>query len=424
MTFLKVVQPDALRAQPRYVTTAADVTFGPGFYEEEHDGTQAFRWMGDRGRLTFVPGPEVRYLEFWAFSEFHDLSQRLETSLGGGPAELTHGWSPMSLVVPAGIDQVELRANKTFPSGYYPADSRTLGVRIRGPRLHEDAERHAAVDRQFRNSVQNLHETLEGRTSLLSTPASLGIDMYGVCNVKPPCVYCEWDYNKELEGAHVTTPFSLETLRQWGPFFDNTVSLVNCSIGEPFMMKNIDDLLDVFGHTGKVLEMTTNGQILTERNIQKLLGRPILLYISLDAATPLTYSRLRNDAFERILVNLRRLVAAKGGRAGFPRVHLVFMPMRCNVHELEDFVRLCADIGVDRMILRPLNFSPATSLDWERAGYRFEYQKELLPFEELVRVSGRAARLARQLGRGSIRPDGFRRDDAGAVPGGVRPRRR
>ena len=50
------------------------------------------------------------------------------------------------------------------------------------------------------------------------------------------------------------------------------------------------------------------------------------------------------------------------------------------------------------MILRPLNNSPSVSLDFDRAGYRFEYQKELLPFDELVRVSGRAAQLCQDYG--------------------------
>jgi hypothetical protein len=144
--------------------------------------------------------------------------------------------------------------------------------------------------------------------------------------------------------------------------------------------------------------MTTNGQILTERNIQKLIDRHIDLYISLDAATPLTYSRLRNDTFDKIVRNLRRLIAAKGGRGRLPHVFLVFMPMRCNVDELDDFVRLCAELQVDRMVLRPLNVSPSSLLDWERGGYRFSYQDELLPFDQLVRVSGRATRLARDLG--------------------------
>ena len=164
------------------------------------------------------------------------------------------------------------------------------------------------------------------------------------------------------------------------------------------MMKPIDDLLDAFGDTGKVLEMTTNGQILTERNIQKLLGRPIDLYVSLDAATPVTYARLRNDTFEKILRNLRRLIEAKGGPGKLPRIHLVFMPMRCNVHELDAFVQLCADLRVDRMVLRPLNYSPSSALATDRAGYHYDYQQELLPFDELVTVSARAARLARKLG--------------------------
>jgi hypothetical protein len=144
--------------------------------------------------------------------------------------------------------------------------------------------------------------------------------------------------------------------------------------------------------------MTTNGQILTERNIQKLLGRRVYLYVSLDAATRETYARLRNDTFDNILRNLRRLITAKGGPGQLPHVYVVFMPMRANVHELEAFVRLSADLAVDKLVLRPLNYSDSIDLDWKRAGYHFQYQRELLPFSELVRVSGRAAELCARLG--------------------------
>ena len=33
-------------------------------------------------------------------------------------------------------------------------------------------------------------------------------------------------------------------------------------------MKNFDELLDTFGRSGKFVEITTNGQILTDRNIE------------------------------------------------------------------------------------------------------------------------------------------------------------
>jgi pyruvate-formate lyase-activating enzyme len=386
---------------PPYLATSVGAAFGTGFHDEERGGPDTFRWMGQEAVLTFPSSGVERYLEMRVFSEFHDLSQHLTVEASGtrvfeGP--IVHGWSAISVPVPEGWREVVLRLSRIFPAEHHPGDPRTLGIRVQAPRVHEDPVRHAAIRAQQDNAVANVRDLRAGRVRLQSTPPTLGIDLHGSCNVKPPCVYCEWDHSKALEGDMAEVPFTLDTLREMGPFFDQAGSLVNCSIGEPFMMRSFDDLLDAFGNGGKLLEMTTNGQILTERNVQKLLGRPIDLYVSLDAATPLTYSRLRNDMFERILVNLRRLVAAKGGRSGLPRLHLVFMPMKCNVHELDDFVALCADIGADRLVLRPLNYSDSIDLEWERAGYRYVYKDELLPLPTLVQVSARAAELCRALG--------------------------
>ena len=377
-----------------------DVTFVDGFYDEEREGAERFRWMQPQGVVALAPSPEDQFLEFWVCSEFSDLSQQLTVSAGAcqRAVPLVAGWMPMSVPVPSGVASVALEVNKPFPAEYYPADRRRLAVRVRAMHLHTDADRHAAVGRQHENARLNQQELLDGQTALASTPPSLGIDLHGVCNVKPPCVYCEWDFSKELEGDRAAVPFTRATLDEWGAFFDNSTTLINCSIGEPFMMRNLDELLDIFRRTGKTLQMTTNGQILTDRNIQRLLGLPIDLYVSLDAATPETYAKLRNNTFDRLVTNLRRLIATKGGRGRLPYVHLVFMPMRCNIHELEAFVRLAAELNADRLVLRPLNFSEGVVLDWTRNGYHFEYQKELLPFDELVRASGRAFRLCRDLG--------------------------
>ncbi len=383
-----------------FITTTAPVSFADGFHAEEREGRDAFRWMSTRGRIEFVAAQHDRFLELEAFTQFGDLSQALTARAGGRTQtrELVHGWWRISLDVPAGADHAVLEANKLFPKAYYPLDTRELSLRVRRLRLHSDAARHEAIERQWRNAVLNTREMLEGRAQLSSTPPSLGIDLHGACNVKPPCVYCEWDFAKEEEGRNVDRPFTAETLREWGPFFENSGKLVNCSIGEPFMMKPIDDILDVLGDEGKTLEMSTNGQILTDKNIEKLLGRDIHLYVSLDAATPETYRKLRNDTFERILANLRRLLKARTGHSDLPKVFLVFMPMKVNVHELDDFVRLVADLGADKLILRPLNAAPGNNLDWVRDGYHFKYDEQILPFGDLVRVSGRARELCRRLG--------------------------
>jgi MoaA/NifB/PqqE/SkfB family radical SAM enzyme len=386
---------------PPFLSAATPVTYGPGFHDEELAEGFAFRWMALAGRIEFEPSPTRRFLELWVRSQFLDLSQRLVLSVDGqGPLdhELVRGWSPISVPVPAGARSARLAANKAFPRAFHPADPRDLAVQARGALLHADAARHDHIRRQHANAVVNARETLEGRTALSSTPPKLGIDIQGACNVKPPCVYCNWDLAKAREEDRVDLPFTRDTLREWGDFFENSSELVNCSIGEPFMGKNLDELLDAFGERGKVLEMATNGQILTEGNVRRLLGRNVHLYVSLDAATAETYARLRNARFTLVLDNVRRLVAAKGGPGHLPLVYLVFMPMRANAHEADAFVRLCAELKVDRMVLRPLNASEGNDLNWDRAGYRFEYRKELLPWAELVRISGRVAELCRRLG--------------------------
>ncbi len=396
--------PTAVQPQPRspkYLQTESPIGFGEGFWAEEREEQRFYRWMGLEGTLEIEPRPEESYVELFVFSEFFDLSQEVTAESGSTSrtVPVSHGWHQLSFAVPAGADSLTLRCNKLFPPAYYPEDGRELSIRVSAQRHHSDPKRHEMLVKQHDNRVLNNREMMEGKTVLESTPAALGIDLHGVCNIKPPCVYCDWDVSKEAEGDKVDEPFTMETLQEFGPFYDNSASLVNCSIGEPFMMKHLNELLDEFGDSGKELEITTNGQILTEKNIQKLLGRQIELYISLDAATPETYAKLRNDKLDTILVNLRRLIEAKGGREGYPKVNLVFMPMKCNVHETDAFVRLCADLGVDKLILRPLNYMEGSPLDWERAGHHFIYDQELLDFDHLIHVSGRVAELCKKLGQ-------------------------
>jgi MoaA/NifB/PqqE/SkfB family radical SAM enzyme len=382
------------------VSPGGGVAWGPGFHGPEEEAGLPFRWMSARGELRWGPSGEPGFLELEVFAPARDLSQVLTLEAGGATARfaLVHGWSSLSFEVPADAASVGLRVSHVLSASHHPGDPRTLGLRVRTPRLHRDAARHRAVAASAANAERNTREMLAGRTELESTPVSLGIDIHGACNINPPCVYCDWDASKSLEGENVTRPFTVETLRGYGPFFEQVSQLVNCSIGEPFMKRDLPDILALADDHGSFLEMSTNGQILTEPQLAALLGRRIHLYVSLDAATAETYSRLRNARFDSVVKNVRRIVEAKGGRGHYPLVYLVFMPVRANLHELEAFVRLCADLEVDQLVLRPLNADSELDLRWDRGGYSFRYQDELVPLEERIRISGRAHELCRLLG--------------------------
>jgi MoaA/NifB/PqqE/SkfB family radical SAM enzyme len=384
-------------------TTACDrdeIVFRDGFHEQEYEEGVPFRWMSDHGRLEWRPSSQARFFEIEVCSEVRDLSQALAIEIDGRPSRfaLVHGWSTLPAEIPEGARSAELSVSHVLPADHHPRDSRVLAVRIRRPLLHDDGERYRAVSVAFANTERNQREILSGADRLASTPVNLGVDIHGACNIKPPCVYCEWDSNKRLEGANAERSFTIETLKGYGRFFDQAAQIFNCSIGEPFMKRDLPEIFELINDRGALLELSTNGQILTEEQLHALIGRRIHLYVSIDAASAETYARLRNRRFGSVMTNVRKLVRAKGGRGRFPLVDLIFMPMRANLHELDAFVRLCAELEVDRLVLRPLNAVPELDLDCERAGYVYRYHDELLPLKERIRLSGYAHELCRRNG--------------------------
>lgn len=380
--------------------TARDLRFERGFYPPDLGEGEVVRWMACRGALAFPPAPGPRFLELRVRSPFRDGSQSLTVSRVAASDEvaLAEGWNHVSVGLEPGTERVEIVASRAWTGARREGDPRELAIQVRAPLLHEDGGRHASVAGTHANRVLNHRELLAGQAVLASRPPRLGIDVAGTCNVKPPCVYCEWETSKAREGERAHLAFGAADLEGYGDFFERAEELVNCSIGEPFMIRGVDALLETIGSRGKFLELTVNGQILTDANVARLLGRDVHLYVSLDAATAATYARLRNDTFPRVLANLERLIAAKGGPGRLPLVYLVFMPMRANVHEVDAFVDLCARLRADRLVLRPLNPSPGVSLVWDRGGYHFDYQAEVLPFPELVRISGRVKALCARAG--------------------------
>jgi len=268
--------------------------------------------------------------------------------------------------------------NKTFPRRHHPGDARTLGIRAADLRLHSDAEAHNRFTAFHTNAVNNLDETLSMAVRMVSFPISLGIDLHGMCNMNPPCVYCQWDFSKDLEGDRSRLAVDGDTLRQYGPFFACARTLVNCSIGEPLLNPSLPEILESFRLNNQFFEMATNGLALTPRVVNLLLGKKIFFYISLDAGTPETYARIRNDQFDRIAQNLRLLGPKRKLYGGWPKLYMVFMPMRVNRNDLEPFFRLCREIEADYLVLRPLNVLDQPQPVVRRAGHDFDYQAELL----------------------------------------------
>ncbi|MBK1839398.1 SPASM domain-containing protein [Azospirillum sp. YIM B02556] len=136
--------------------------------------------------------------------------------------------------------------------------------------------------------------------------------------------------------------------------------------------------------------VNTNGIHLSQDACERLLASRLQsLNVSLDAATDVTYRRIRRGAppLDEVLINLRRLSDARGSRRQ-PALLLGFTLMRSNLDELLSFIRLAAGLGFDVVQCRHLE------------AYTADMEAESLWFDQAryAEIWGMAVALAAELG--------------------------
>jgi radical SAM protein with 4Fe4S-binding SPASM domain len=121
--------------------------------------------------------------------------------------------------------------------------------------------------------------------------------------------------------------------------------------GEPTISEHFLDYLARGARLGQEIHLTTNGTRIEREEVADAIARHVQrLQISIDAATPATYERIRFGArwtsLRRGLELLQRKRAELGAQN---RCHLslTFVLMRSNVDELPDFVELAHAVGAD-----------------------------------------------------------------------------
>jgi radical SAM protein with 4Fe4S-binding SPASM domain len=202
-------------------------------------------------------------------------------------------------------------------------------------------------------------------------PRELQVEVTGACNLR--CRMCLVRYAPAVgrrEGALAYEDFlalvdALPELRR--------VTLQG--LGEPLLSPHLADMVRHAAGRGIDVGFNTNGTLLGAATARELVAAGLgWLHVSLDGATSDTYEDVRHGTsfkprpgqFERVVANLRGLVAARAEAGGTrPRIQLVFVAMRRNVAELPALVRLAADIGVDELWVQNLSH---TFTDTDPAG--------------------------------------------------------
>lgn len=236
----------------------------------------------------------------------------------------------------------------------------------------------------------------------MKLPTYVQIEPVGQCNLRCQMCPIQFRHDGPRYGALAFMDFT-----QYTRILDQFIDLRELhlqGLGEPMMHPRFFDMVAYAVAKGIKVTTNTNLTLLNERRAEGCVTSGLhCLHISLDGATAETYERIRARAhFDRVVRNLERLVAARERLGGQnPRIRLVMVIMRQNLHELPDLIRMAHQWAVEQLFVQHLchDFGESSLPSYYRPMRQFIDEQTLLA-EDPQRIEdyfGEARRLAREL---------------------------
>lgn len=191
-------------------------------------------------------------------------------------------------------------------------------------------------------------------------PSQIIVDATEVCNLE--CIHCPHPEFKRSE--HYATRYidvaihhkMVDEVRQHGQGHMQYIRYT--SNGEPLVHPDIYDMLDyAVKNSGVFVTLTTNGTIMNEKRIEKLLGSGLhMVDISIDAFLPETYAEIRRGGdLEITRANVLRLMEIKRRIGATTRIVVSFVEQPQNTGEVADFENYWKQQDADFVIIRRLH---------------------------------------------------------------------
>lgn len=187
-------------------------------------------------------------------------------------------------------------------------------------------------------------------------PRMVQIEPVGECNLA--CRMCAIQYRRDgrPHGPPAFMPFSTFVALLQG-FATATRELHLQGLGEPLMHPDFVRMVRHACARGLTVSTNTNLTLLTEARARALACSGIdTIHVSLDGASRAVYESIRVGAsFAKVRRNLERLVRACAEvPEPRPKLRLVTVLMRRNLHQLADIVRIACDARVPAVFVQHL----------------------------------------------------------------------
>ncbi|WP_420132114.1 radical SAM/SPASM domain-containing protein [Rhodopseudomonas sp.] len=354
-------------------TPRSQISYGAGWYPTEYAEGGSFAWMSTAATLDVSTSGEddIIIVEY----SYPALSSPIpELIVGHRAYQLYPGYN--SLLIPvsevashnSGIASLTLSIERL--AGFYE-DQRALGLKVH--RISVESDPVVINYKKTQAAIAARPEVCD------NTPIVYMIGVTDRCNLR--CVIClkhheqEGDNNKDL--IDLPDP-SLEKLM---PLAYSAQMVLLLGYGEPLLNKQLPEIIDdISAKADNSIEMITNGLLLSPQWIDKILSRNVrVLSISMDAATPDGYERMRGGSYEKVIRNVQALVAERAKRKDAKlEIRMNMAVTRANITEVPLLSELAADLGVDTVEFRHLHENPLHAWRVEKPDFVFDYNEALI----------------------------------------------
>jgi radical SAM protein with 4Fe4S-binding SPASM domain len=236
-------------------------------------------------------------------------------------------------------------------------------------------------DRQVRNLVLLADDLSSGREEWQSSPYTLEYATNNICNLR--CVMCA-----QHDGVPLKRSSSDLARRVLGEILPEAGILAPIALSEPFA-GDVPLYIEQCEEHDVFLNLITNGTLLTEEKLARVLPRTEYMWISIESHKPEIYESLRVRAkFDKVVANVE-MAARMGAEHGVP-VTLVSILMHPVHEDLSDYVRFFAAKGVRYFhVLELLQTYPR---------YEQHRLEGVVPIERLLEIRDEVVETARGLG--------------------------
>ena len=219
-------------------------------------------------------------------------------------------------------------------------------------------------------------------------PSYVQLEVAGQCNLR--CEMCPIQFRKDGPPHGPPAFMEWETFLRVVEGFPDLKELHLQGLGEPMMHPRFFDMVEHANAKGIRVTTNTNMTFVNAARAERCVTSGLdAIHASVDGATAATYEAIRVRAsFDRVVRNIRLVAEAKRRRgAERPRLRLVMVVMRRNLHELPDLVHLAAAWSMESLFVQHLchDFAEST-LPAEYRPMRDYVDEQSLVGEDPVRI--------------------------------------